>query len=51
VDPYHFIVQFDEDDRRLLDQSSKLEKLSRSEILRRALRDYHRKLSQLSIAS
>ena len=49
--PHQFLVKFDEDDRRLLEQSAEIEKLNRSEILRRALREYHKKLKQLAIAS
>lgn len=49
--PYQFLVTFDEDDRRLLDHAAKVEKLNRSDILRRALREYHRKLTDVAIAS
>lgn len=41
-----FLVQLDEDDRRALEESSRIEKLTRSDVIRRALRAYYRKLKQ-----
>jgi len=41
----------DADDRSLLEECSSIEKLSRSDVLRRALRLYHRHLKQLAARS
>jgi hypothetical protein len=42
--PKHLVVQLDKEDRALLEQLSALEKLTRSDIVRRALRRYAKDL-------
>jgi hypothetical protein len=39
-----FAIRLDEEDRALLEACSQAEKLTKSDILRRALRDYAKKL-------
>jgi metal-responsive CopG/Arc/MetJ family transcriptional regulator len=39
-----FMVQLDSEDRAMLEEASRAEKLTRSDIIRRALRAYYRKL-------
>jgi uncharacterized protein (DUF1778 family) len=41
-----FMVHLDDEDRKILDHAAELEKLTRSDVLRRALRAYYRKLRQ-----
>lgn len=40
----HFAIRFDAEDRALLEACAKEERLKKSDILRRALRDYARKI-------
>ncbi len=42
--PNHFFVMLDEEDRIALEEAAKLEKLTKSDVLRRALRAYYREL-------
>jgi hypothetical protein len=46
-----FMIKFDHEDRAMLDEASRVEKLTRSDVLRRALRAYYRKLRIDKIAS
>jgi len=41
-----FVVILAPDDRLALDESSRIERLSRADVIRRALRAYYRKLRQ-----
>jgi Ribbon-helix-helix protein, copG family len=41
-----FVINLDREDREALDEASRIEKLPRTDILRRALRAYYRKLRQ-----
>jgi hypothetical protein len=43
TDP-HIAIRFDAEDRALLEACSKAEKLTKSDIIRRALREYAKKL-------
>jgi hypothetical protein len=43
-DPYVLTVELDPEDTALLEHASKIEKLNKSEVVRRALRDFVRRL-------
>ena len=50
--PYQLVVVLDPADRERLEESIVIEKLTRADVVRRALRDYHRRLrAQARVAS
>jgi len=46
-----FTLTLDDEDRRLLDETSRIEKLPRSDIVRRALRAYYKKIQSSEATS